>query len=130
MDYQAIKHLHTGVVALSVGGFAVRGLAALQGAAWVRSRPAKVLPHVVDTVLLLSALTLVWLAGLNPLTTPWLAAKIIGLLLYIGLGVVAMRPGTSKPLRAAAWVGALLVIGWMASVAVSKNPLGFFNALV
>lgn len=119
-----------GAVALSVIGFAARGLASLAGATWVRSRPAKIVPHVVDTLLLLSAISLVWMLGLNPLGTPWLLAKIIGLLLYIALGVVAMRANVSKPLRAVAWVAALLVIGWMASVAVSKNPLGFLHAWI
>ena len=125
MEYTAIKHLHMGAVALSAIGFTVRGLASLTGAAWVRSRPAKIIPHVVDTVLLLSAISLVWMAGLNPLATPWLLAKIIGLLLYIALGVVAMKPRFTPPLRASAWVAALLLLGWMASVAVSKNPAGF-----
>ena len=127
MDYQAIKHLHMGAVALSVIGFGARGMASFTGAAWVQSRPAKVLPHVLDTVLLLSAIALVWLLQLNPLDTPWLLAKIIGLVLYIGLGVVALRPAVAKPLRASAWVAALLVVGWMASVAVSKNPAGFLQ---
>lgn len=125
MDYTAIKHLHMGAVALSATGFAARGLAALLGAAWVKGRLAKTLPHIVDTVLLLSALALAWTLGLNPLTTPWLLAKILGLLLYIALGMVALRPRFAPATRAAAWVAALLVLGWIASVAVSKNPWGF-----
>ncbi len=129
MEYLALKHLHLGAVALSATGFAVRGLASLTGAAWVRSRPAKIVPHVVDTVLLLSAIALATTLQLNPASTPWLLAKVIGLVLYIGLGVVAMRAKLSQPLRASAWVAALLVLGWMASVAVSKNPAGFLHAL-
>ena len=119
-----------GAVALSAVGFTVRGLASLTGASWVQSRPAKMLPHVVDTLLLVSAIALLAMASLNPLTTPWLLAKVIGLLLYIGLGVVAMRPRFSQPARASAWVAALLVLGWMASVAVSKSPAGFLRHLL
>lgn len=114
-----------GAVALSATGFAMRGLAALRGAAWVQGRLAKTLPHAVDTVLLLSALRLAWMLGLNPLSTPWLLAKILGLLLYIGLGMVALRPRFAPGARAAAWLAALLVLGWIASVAVTKNPWGF-----
>ena len=125
MDYQTIKTIHIGAVTLSASGFAVRGLAALRGAAWVQGRLAKTLPHVLDTLLLLSALGLVWMLRLNPLLTPWLLAKILGLLLYIGLGMVSLRPRLSPALRATTWLSALLVLGWMASVAVSKNPLGF-----
>jgi uncharacterized membrane protein SirB2 len=130
MEYLAIKHLHMGAVALSAVGFTARGLASLAGAAWVQSRPAKVVPHVVDTVLLLSAIALAAMLHLNPADTPWLMAKVIGLVLYIALGVVAMRAHLSKPLRASAWVVALLVLGWIASVAVSKNPAGFLRALI
>jgi uncharacterized membrane protein SirB2 len=125
MDYPTIKHLHMGAVALSATGFTVRGLAALRGAAWVRGRLAKTLPHIVDTVLLASALGLAWMLDLNPLATPWLLAKILGLLLYIALGMVALRPRVTPALRLAAWLAALLVLGWIASVALSKNPWGF-----
>ena len=130
MEYQAIKHLHMGAVALSVAGFAARGVGALLEAGWVHSRLAKTVPHVVDTVLLLSALALAWILGANPLTTPWLLAKVLGLLLYIALGVLALRPASPRPLRLAAWLGALTVVGWIASVAMSKNPAGFFARLI
>jgi uncharacterized membrane protein SirB2 len=125
MDYATIKHIHLGAVALTATGFFVRGLAGLRGARWVQGRAAKTLPHIVDTVLLLSALALAGMAHLNPASTPWVLAKIIGLVLYIALGVVALRPRFSTSVRATAWVAALLVLGWMASVAVSKNPWGF-----
>jgi uncharacterized membrane protein SirB2 len=130
MEFQAIKHLHLGAVALSAVGFTVRGLASLAGATWVQSRPAKIVPHVVDTLLLVSAIALAVQLQLNPATTPWLLAKIIGLLLYIALGVVAMRARFAKPVRAGAWLAALLVLGWIASVAVAKNPAGFLHTLL
>lgn len=75
-------------------------------------------------VLLASALALAWLPRLNPLTTPWLAAKIARLLLYIALGMLALRPAQPVGAPAAAWGAALLVFGWIASVALSKDPLG------
>ena len=64
--------------------------AALAGAAWVRGRVARTLPHAVDTVLLASAIGLAWLLQLNPLTTPWLAAKIAGKL-DLSLGEVTLK---------------------------------------
>lgn len=129
MDYFTLKLIHQSAVALSVGGFAVRGAASLLGARWVQGRVAKTLPHLVDSVLLLSALTLAWMLRLSPAGASWLLAKIVGLLLYIGLGVVALRPGRPRAVRAAAWLAALAVVGWIASVAVTKDPLGFLAAL-
>jgi uncharacterized membrane protein SirB2 len=126
MDYALIKTVHRGAGARSVAGFFARGAAALAGAAWVRGRLARTLPHIVDSVLLASALMLAWMLRLTPGNAPWLMAKIVGLLAYIGLGVVALRPGRPMPVRAAAWVAALAVVGWIVSVALLKDPLGFF----
>lgn len=125
MDYLTIKTLHQGAVLLSVAGFFARGLGALLGAAWVYSRPAKTLPHLIDSVLLLSALALAWMLRLSPLDAPWLLAKILALLLYIALGMLALKPGRPLALRATAWLAALATVGWIASVAISKNPLGW-----
>jgi uncharacterized membrane protein SirB2 len=127
MDYALVKLVHQCAVALSISGFFVRGLGALGDAAWVKSRAAKTLPHIVDSVLLLSALTLAWMLRLSPGNAPWLMAKIIGLLVYIGLGMLALKPGRPWGVRATAWVAALFTFGWIVSVALTKQPLGFFG---
>ena len=124
MDYAAWKLLHQGAVALSITGFVARGLGSFTQAAWVRQRVARTAPHVVDTLLLLSALVMAWTLRLTPGNAPWLTAKIAGLLLYIGLGLLALRPGRPLPLRIAAWAAALGVFGWIVSVAITKQPLG------
>lgn len=129
MDYLLVKTIHQTAVLLSVAGFFARGLGSLRGAAWVRSRAAKTWPHVVDTVLLGSALWLAWLLRLNPTDAPWLMAKIAGLVAYIGLGVIALRPGLPAAVRGAAWVAALATFGWIVSVAITKNPLGVLALL-
>ena len=129
IDYATAKLVHQTAVILSVSGFVVRGAAGLLGARWLTTRPARTLPHLVDTVLLLSALTLAWMLRLTPGNAPWLLAKVVGLLVYIALGVVALRPGHSLRVRAVAWAAALVTVGWIASVAVTKNPIGFFSAL-
>ena len=90
-------------------------------------RLVKSLPHAIDTVLLLSALTLAWMLGITPLSAPWLMAKVCGLVVYIGLGVVALRAGVSTGVRLAAWIGALVTVGWIVSVAITKSPLGVLS---
>lgn len=128
MDAAALKSIHVAAVALSGAGFFARGIAALAGARWVRGRAARTLPHVVDTVLLASAIALALRLGLSPLAAPWLAAKIGGLAAYVGLGMLAMRPGRPFALRAAAWAAALATFGWIVSVAILKHPAGFLGA--
>jgi uncharacterized membrane protein SirB2 len=129
MDYLTLKTIHQTAVALSFTGFFARGLGSLLGAAWVQRRPAKTLPHIVDSVLLLSAIAMVWMLRVNPAAMPWLAAKIVGLLVYIGLGMLALKPGRPPAVRAAAWIAALATITYIVSVAFSKHPAGFFALL-
>ena len=125
MDYAALKLVHQAAVALSLAGFVARGAGMLTGASWIGSRSAKTLPHVVDTMLIVSAIALAWMLRLSPVNAPWIAAKIAGLLVYIALGVVALRAGRTRAIRAAAFVAALLTFGWIVSVAITKDPRGF-----
>lgn len=129
-DHGTLKLIHQSAVVLSLGGFFIRGAAALSGAGWVRNTPVRALTQLVDTTLLAAAIALAWTLQLNPLHTPWLLAKIGGLLLYIALGTLAMRPGPPRAVRIAAWLAALATAGWIVSVAVSKSPWGFWAALV
>ena len=130
MDYSTVKLIHQSTVALSGLGFLLRGAASLRGAGWPRGRLARTLPHAIDTVLLLSALTMAAMASLNPAHTPWLMAKILGLLVYIALGVVALRVHLDRRVRTAAWLAALLVFAWIGSVALLKSPFGFLQFLL
>jgi uncharacterized membrane protein SirB2 len=124
MDYATLKLIHESAVALSFAGFFARGLGMQRNAGWIRHRSAKMLPHVVDTVLIASAIALAWTLRLSPANAPWIAAKIAGLVVYIALGLVALRFGRTKAVRATAWALALLTFLWIVSVAITKDPRG------
>lgn len=124
--YLALKHLHVTCVVLSGAGFLLRGVWMMQGAALLGHRLTRVLPHLVDTLLLASAVALAVLAEQYPFRDAWLTAKVLGLLAYVGLGTVALKRGRSRGLRIAAWVGALGVFGYIVSVAVTKRAAGLF----
>jgi uncharacterized membrane protein SirB2 len=89
-------------------------------------RWVKILPHAIDTLLLASAVALTLVLHQYPLTDAWLSAKVVGLLVYIGLGLAALRYGKTRGVRAAAWIGALAVFLYIVSVALRHDPLGFF----
>lgn len=125
MDYGALKLVHQSAVALSIAGFFARGAGMFAGASWVRTRSARTLPHVVDTVLIVSAVALAWVLRLSPSNAPWIAAKIAGLFVYIALGMVALRFGRTRAIRAMAFAAALLTFAWIVSVAITKDPRGF-----
>ncbi|MBK6854377.1 MAG: SirB2 family protein [Burkholderiales bacterium] len=127
MDYATLKLIHQCAVVLSIGGFAARWLGVLAGADWARGRLARSLPHGVDTVLLTSAVALAWTIGLNPLDVPWLMAKIIALLVYIGLGMLALRPASTRAMCIRSGELALLTVGYIVSVALTKQVVGFFG---
>jgi len=114
-----LKYLHVTCVALSYALFFLRGVWMLRG--WP-ARRAKVVPHLVDSVLLVSAVALAVQLGISPLTAPWLLAKIIALLLYIALGAVALRRGPAQRFRLAAWLAAQAVFFYIVSVAVTHDP--------
>ncbi len=135
MSYATLKLVHVSAVALSFGGFAARGVGVLSGASWVRHRLARTLPHVIDTVLLASALGMLWVVHLAPWAIPWLRAKITGLILYIALGAIALRPARPgarfRPttVHQLAWIAALTVFSYIVSVAITKDPLGVLTWL-
>lgn len=122
--YAALKLVHVGAVVLSGAGFALRY-------AWSLRRPlptsglARVAPHVVDTVLLASALALAWVGGFRPLEVPWLEAKLVGLVVYILAGTIALKRGRTPRIRALAFVTALLAFIYIVSVALTKHPQGW-----
>lgn len=129
MDYGVVKLIHQSAVALSFVGFLARGLGMLADSDWVRGRVARTLPHVVDTILLLSGVTLAWQLRLSPTAAPWLAAKLLGLVVYIGLGMIALRRGRTKRQRTVAGIAALVTFGYIVSVALTQDPLGFLALL-
>jgi uncharacterized membrane protein SirB2 len=120
MSIVIIKGVHMGCAVLSVSLFFVRGIWMLTTPQRLRTLWGRVLPHGVDTVLLLSAVTLALMSHQYPGIDNWLTAKVVALLVYIGLGLVAFRFGRSKRTRAIAWATALLVFMYIVAVARSR----------
>ena len=123
--YLLAKSLHVGCVILSLGGFAARGALMLAASPLLERRFVRVAPHVVDTVLLASALWLCGLIGQYPFLQPWLTAKVLGLLAYIVLGTIALRRGRTRGIRLAAFAAAAASAFYIVSVALTHHPRGF-----
>ncbi|HEY4541044.1 MAG TPA: SirB2 family protein [Noviherbaspirillum sp.] len=121
MDYFALKHMHMGFAGLSGGLFLLRGLLMLAGSRLREQRWAKILPHVIDTLLLVTAIVLAVWSAQYPLQQGWLTAKVVALFVYIGLGTVALKRRSGP-----AFFAALLTFGYIVAVAVTKNPLVVF----
>ena len=126
--YFAIKHLHVTCVVLNAAGFLLRGYWMLSGSRLLQSRPARVMPHIIDTTLLLSAIALAVMIEQYPFAAAWVTAKVFGLLAYILLGTVALKRGRTMSTRVLAFIGAIAVYAWIVSVALTKNVGGFVLA--
>ena len=124
--YYLIKNLHVTCVVLSAVGFLLRGTWMLTGSALLQHRLTRVLPHLVDSTLLLSAIALAVMIQQYPFSAGWVTAKVIGLLAYILLGMMALKRGRTPAIRARYFGLALLAYAYIVSVALTRNPLPGF----
>jgi uncharacterized membrane protein SirB2 len=122
--YPAARLTHVSLVLVSGAVFALRGLAVLQGRAWPMLRAVRRASYTIDTLLLSAAVLLLTILQLNPLTTPWLLAKLVLLLFYIALGTLALKRARTAQLRRYCFVASLLCYGFMLSVALTHSPWG------
>ena len=123
MSYALLKMIHVGSVIVSFTLFFVRGIWLIQNSENLRQRWIKVLPHIVDTLLLGSAIALAITVQQNPLEHAWLTAKVMGLFVYIGLGLIALRFGKTRKIKITAWIAAECVFVYIVLVALTKHPL-------
>ncbi|MDP2430667.1 MAG: SirB2 family protein [Pseudomonadota bacterium] len=123
MTYTALKHLHALTVVITLALFLLRSFWMLLDSPRLQARWLKIAPHINDTLLLTAAIALLVVGSLNPLEQPWIMAKIIGLLAYIGLGTVALKRGKTKTIRVQAMIAALGVFAYIVAVAVTKQVI-------
>jgi len=127
--YALVRAVHIGAVVLSGVLFTVRAAALnLFAAPWVRALPLRVGSWVIDSVLLAAAVTLTIIIGQYPFVDAWLTTKVVLLVVYIGLGAVALRPARPRTARLVCWAAATLVFLFIVSVARAHSPLGLFSA--
>ena len=119
--YESLKLVHMSAAAVSIGGFLLRAHWMLRSPALLEHRWVKVLPHVVDTTLLLSGIGLVLLLRLAFAQSTWLHIKLTALVVYIVLGSIALKRGKTKRSRAIAAALALATYLYIVGVAISKS---------
>lgn len=88
---------------------------------------SKLLPHVIDSLLLATALIMVFMSSQYPFVLDWLTAKVIALLVYILLGMVALKWGKTFNIRVLAWGLAVLTFVYIISVALSRSVSPFMG---
>lgn len=127
--YPQIKSVHVAAVLASGLLFLLRGAALHAGMAWAMAAPLRYLSYLIDTTLLTAALMLATFLHQYPFVHAWLTVKVLLLVVYIGLGTFALRRGSTRKIRVLCWLAALLVYGFIISVARAHHPAGLFAAV-
>ncbi len=124
--YPQIKWVHIAAVVLSGGVFLLRGLLVLAGRQNLAlATPLRLLSYSIDTVLLTAALMLLSILPGAMFANGWLSAKLLLLVLYIGLGMFALKRGRSARVRLVCYLAALCTYLTMAGIALAHHPLGW-----
>lgn len=122
-----VFYTHIVAVTLSISLFVLRywwryTVNTLAAKRWVR-----VVPHIVDTVLLLSGVGLIAITHYLPFTAhgAWLTEKLFGVIIYIVLGFVALgrRCPRSQQTGFIAFMLGLVVLYIIIKLATTKIPL-------
>jgi uncharacterized membrane protein SirB2 len=125
MAFSLLKQLHLSTIALTLALFVLRGVWMMRESPRLHASWVRIVPHLNDTLLLASGISLAILTRQYPLLNGWLSAKLFALILYIVLGTIALKRGQTQGQRIAAWIAALLVFCYMVSVAITRDPSPF-----
>lgn len=120
LSYTLVKTIHVSAVATTFCLFSLRGYWMVTGSGLLQRRWVRILPHIVDSILLASALLLAWMIQQYPFQAPWLTAKVIGLLAYIGFGTLALKRGRTRRIRFICLALGLITFFYIVSVALTK----------
>lgn len=124
--YLQILLTHIACVLASGSIFFIRGMLMLADSPLANHVAVKRLSYVIDTLLLGAAVALTMIIHQYPFVQAWLTVKVLLLVVYIVLGVFALRRGRTRRVRALCFVAALAVFAFIISVAIAHSPLGFF----
>lgn len=127
--YPQIKHAHIGLALVSGALFALRGAGALAGMRWPRWAPVRWTSYGIDTALLTAALMLLTILPGGLYANGWLTAKLVLLVVYVVLGVYALRRARSRAGRAVCYLAALATFAMIYGIARAHHPLGYLYGL-
>jgi uncharacterized membrane protein SirB2 len=128
--YLSIKSLHVLCVILSGGLFFARGALVVANKSVGNHVAVRRLSYLIDTVLLISALALIAIVHQYPFVDHWLTVKLGLLIVYIVLGVFALRRAPTRLGKSLCWIAALGIYLLIISVARTHQPLGWFATLL
>jgi len=120
-----MKNLHMTFALLAISGFLLRGIWMMRSSGLLQHPISRIAPHIIDTLFLVSGITLVVQMNLAVMQNHWLLAKFVGLACYIVLGAIALRRGRTLRVRTIAFIAALSSFAYIVGAAINKSPLSW-----
>ncbi|MTD26168.1 SirB2 family protein [Erwinia sorbitola] len=124
--YLPLKYFHLLTVTITALMFMLRFYWFQTHSPMLQRRWVRIVPHLNDTLLLLSGVLLVAITHFYPFTPQgnWLTEKLFGVIIYIALGFIALgrRPRAQK-VRWFAFLVALIALVVIVKLATTKMPL-------
>ncbi len=128
--YPQIKQAHIAMALASGTIFALRGAGVLAGMRWPHWLAVRWTSYTVDTALLTAAMMLLTILPGAVFANGWLTAKLLLLVVYVVLGMYAIKRGRTRLAKAGFYVAALLSFAMVYSIARAHSPWGFLHGLV
>lgn len=129
MNFLFLKYLHLVTVAASFALFFVRGIWVLRSYPDSEEKWVRVLPHVVDAVLVLSAVAMLAVSPLKGWPGNWLTVKLALIVVYVAFSLYLFGRARAFATRILVFVPALLIFLLVTTIAVMRNPLGIFSVI-
>jgi len=123
--YFALKNIHMLSIAVSAILLSIRYALVMANPSMIEKKCLKIFPHIVDTILLLSGISLVISLGFIPFTqgNEWFTEKVMCIFVYFALGFFTLHVAKNRLTKTFAFLGAL---GWLlmaGKIAVTKIPV-------
>lgn len=120
-----IKLIHMSTAFISISFFLLRGFWVFNNSSMMSKKWVKILPHVNDTILLITATLLVLSLHQYPFVDGWLTAKFIALIIYIVFGMFALKRAKEMKNKVVFFILALLMFSYIVGVALTRSA-GWF----
>src|SRR5690554_6655449 len=124
--YLTFKTIHLTFALVSITGFLFRSFLMFRDSPLLGHKVVQVVPHVVDSVFLLSGFSMAFLLNFGLFSQGWLTMKLFSLMLYLFFVGVALARGTTKSIRIAAFFCALFTFSYIVGVAMTKTAASWF----
>lgn len=120
--YLILKNTHIILALLSLTLFVVRAVWSVNASPKLQQKWAKIVPHIIDTLLLASAVYLMMASHQYPFADSWLTAKLIALIAYIGTGTFAIKRGPTASIRLLFSLMSVAIFCYILAVAITHSP--------